>query len=257
MFKRFIDEKGSSPDIANPISSLTYNLIRGYKMTIGIYSLYWEEADLIYIGQSVNIERRFREHLTNLVKNKHCNIKLQEAYNVHGRPINIILEIISENLLDNREIYWIKEFNSYENGLNSSIGGKSGGYGINAPYSKYTEFDRRYVLKLLTRKNLSYTKIAKLANVNISLVKGIAHRASHTDLENKYPNTYKRMLLVKANRHNKISDRFDISLLDKNGNVHTNVDLKNICNTYSLDYSAMVKVINGKAKTHKGWRCLS
>lgn len=223
-------------------------------MTIGIYSLYWEKQDLIYIGQSVNIERRFREHISKLIRGTHFNKKLQEAYIKYGTPTNNILEILPSNLLDSREIYWIKEFNSYEIGLNSSIGGKSGGFGINAPYSKYTEFDRRYVLKLLTRINLSYGKIAELANVNISLVKGIAHKAAHTDLENKYPNTYRRMLLVKSNRHNKVSDRLNLSFIDRDGHVYTNVDLKYLCSNYNLDYSSMIKLINGERKTHKGWK---
>lgn len=60
-------------------------------MTIGIYSLYWEEQDLIYIGQSQNIERRFTEHLYKLKNNTHTNYKVQKAYITYGLPSTNIL----------------------------------------------------------------------------------------------------------------------------------------------------------------------
>ena len=42
-------------------------------MTMGIYALYWQEQDLIYIGQSKEIERRFKDHLRELEACIHCN----------------------------------------------------------------------------------------------------------------------------------------------------------------------------------------
>ena len=39
-------------------------------MTTGIYALYWEEQDLIYIGKAQKIEKRFKDHLSKLISGK-------------------------------------------------------------------------------------------------------------------------------------------------------------------------------------------
>lgn len=55
-------------------------------MTIGIYALYWEEQDLVYVGQSQDIARRFTEHKRKLKNTSHTNYKVQAAYNLYGIP---------------------------------------------------------------------------------------------------------------------------------------------------------------------------
>lgn len=91
-----------------------------YKITINSY--------YIYIGQSVDIEKRWRQHLSKLKQNKHCNKKLQNIYNKHPNNIEFeILEECDESELDNKEIYWIDCYKSYntKHGLNMNLGGDS------------------------------------------------------------------------------------------------------------------------------------
>lgn len=92
-----------------------------YKITINDF--------YIYIGQSVDIERRWNDHLYELKHNKHCNKKFQSVFNKHSD--NIKFEIIEEcnvDKLDEREMFYIEQFKSYNNkhGLNMSIGGDCG-----------------------------------------------------------------------------------------------------------------------------------
>jgi group I intron endonuclease len=47
----------------------------------GVYQIYNPINNKRYIGSSINVERRLKEHLRNLKKNTHCNIYLQSAYN--------------------------------------------------------------------------------------------------------------------------------------------------------------------------------
>lgn len=47
----------------------------------GIYQIYNPINNKRYIGSSINVERRLKEHLRNLEKNRHCNDHLQSAYN--------------------------------------------------------------------------------------------------------------------------------------------------------------------------------
>lgn len=46
----------------------------------GIYQIYNPINNKRYIGSSINVERRLKEHLRNLEKNRHCNDHLQSAY---------------------------------------------------------------------------------------------------------------------------------------------------------------------------------
>lgn len=92
-----------------------------YKITINDY--------YIYIGQSMDIERRWNSHLSKLKQNRHCNRKLQSVFNKHSDSIKFeIIEECNTDELDNKEIYWIGYYRSYDtkHGLNMSIGGDSG-----------------------------------------------------------------------------------------------------------------------------------
>jgi group I intron endonuclease len=55
-------------------------LINIYEM-IGIYKITNTITGKIYIGSSINIERRFQRHKNDLLKNKHNNAHLQREYN--------------------------------------------------------------------------------------------------------------------------------------------------------------------------------
>jgi len=81
---------------------------------IGIYCLRNIEDGKVYIGSSINIERRKRGHLSYLRSNNHSNAHLQLAFNSYG--INSfefsILENVDVTELIAREQYWIDYFNS-------------------------------------------------------------------------------------------------------------------------------------------------
>lgn len=47
----------------------------------GVYQIYNPITNKRYIGSSINVERRLKEHLRNLKRNNHHNMYLQAAYN--------------------------------------------------------------------------------------------------------------------------------------------------------------------------------
>ena len=76
---------------------------------MGIYKITNLINKKCYIGQSVHIERRFREHC-----NSNTNSYIHRAIQKYGKE-NFTFEVIEEcslNQLDEREKYWILFYNS-------------------------------------------------------------------------------------------------------------------------------------------------
>ena len=88
---------------------------------IGIYKITNIITEKVYIGSTLNINKRWNKHKSQLRNNTHHSIKLQNSVNKHGIE-NFIFEVIEEcskNLLIEREQYWIDILDSYNNGYNS------------------------------------------------------------------------------------------------------------------------------------------
>ena len=82
-----------------------------------------------YVGQSIDIYHRWKDHIRELNGNRHRNIYLQRAWNKY-KENNFefyILEECDEILLDEREIYYIAYFRCLNNkyGYNVESGGNA------------------------------------------------------------------------------------------------------------------------------------
>jgi len=88
---------------------------------IGIYKI-TNPKGRIYIGQSINIERRFLEYSRN-AKNS-IGIKLFNSLNKYNFSTHIfeIIEYCKIEELDEREIFWGLHFDSLNKGLNCRLG---------------------------------------------------------------------------------------------------------------------------------------
>lgn len=82
-----------------------------------------------YIGQSVNIEDRWRKHRNELRNNNHHNSYLQNAWNKYGENVFkfYVIEYCPVNQLDEKEIYYIGYYNTLDrlNGYNLQSGGQA------------------------------------------------------------------------------------------------------------------------------------
>jgi len=91
---------------------------------IGIYKI-TSPNNKIYIGQSVNLKERLRKY-----KKLNCKrqIKLYNSFLKYGFKNHIfeIVEECSEELLNEREIYWGEFYNVLEEGLNLRLGDSRG-----------------------------------------------------------------------------------------------------------------------------------
>lgn len=227
-------------------------------MTIGIYSLYWEEQDLIYIGQSVNIERRFKTHLKNLGKNKHTNYKVQNAFNNFGIPILNILEECNITQLNDLEILWQKEFNSL-NSLDLIEAGQVG-FGINSNASKYTKLQILLAFRALyTNNNKTHKEISSTYKINKYLCGQIINGRTHLWLKEKYPNKYNKMLLysttIKLQNRNGYGRLNGIQKIKSpDGKIYEVYNIKKFCReqNFSND-SGIGRLLRNKISSYKGW----
>lgn len=97
----------------------------GTERICGIYCINNIINNKKYIGQSININKRWKSHISALNNNRHYNFHLQQAWNKYGSKnfeFNVI-EICDKSLLNEREVYWIEKFNSLELGYNATMGG--------------------------------------------------------------------------------------------------------------------------------------
>ena len=77
-----------------------------------------------YIGQTVNFEQRKKDHLK--AKDNYSIHKALRKYGKENFSWELLEENVPQNLLNEREIYWIKYYNTYFNGYNETKGGDDG-----------------------------------------------------------------------------------------------------------------------------------
>lgn len=118
------------------------------ELMIGIYKITNKLNGKAYIGQSVNIERRFKEHCSK------TGLVIEAAIAKYGTD-NFTFEVLEEcpkELLNEREVYYIELFDTYNNGYNCHIGGNSFS-GEKNNNAKLTEADV-YEIREAYRKHL-------------------------------------------------------------------------------------------------------
>ena len=106
-----------------------------------IYKITNKINNKCYIGQTSDYKRRFQEHKMKGYGNEN-NKLLYYAFDKYGID-NFTFEIIEDKtpLYNEREKYWIKYYDSFENGYNMTEGGDEPPLNIreNSPFAKHTE----------------------------------------------------------------------------------------------------------------------
>ena len=165
----------------------------------GIYTITCLKNNKVYVGQSINIKRRFFVHRSQLKNNHHRNSYLQKAWNKYGEE-NFVFEVketCSKEELDEREIFWIKvlESDKRDKGYNLTNGGDGvRGYkhtketkeylseywtgrqqGENNTRAILTEQEVKEIVSLLL-SHVSFVKIAKQYGVSKATIQMIKEK---------------------------------------------------------------------------------
>lgn len=120
-----------------------------------IYKITNDINDKIYVGKTLyTIEKRWREHRRDYLQRRYENRPLYAAmrkYGIEHFSINIVEEIFNINIINDREIYWIEYFDSFNNGYNATKGGEGS---VRANY--------QLIYDLYINQQLSYKQIKEL-----------------------------------------------------------------------------------------------
>lgn len=95
---------------------------------VGIYKITSNDTGKCYIGQSIDISTRWQQHMYKALY-RNDNNKFYNAVRKYGIN-NFTFEVIelcekNQTILDERERYWIEYYDSYNNGYNSTKGGRT------------------------------------------------------------------------------------------------------------------------------------
>ncbi len=141
-------------------------------MACGIYKIENKINHHIYIGQSVDIKKRWREHRSGAFNKNSVDYDMViyraiRKYGLNNFEFSIIEECSKEELND-KEIYWIDYYDSYKNGYNSSKGGDN--YEHLGNVIELYDLDGNYVTEYPNMK-----EVAKALNVFYTTVCGVVY----------------------------------------------------------------------------------
>jgi len=179
-----------------------------------------------YIGQTIKkLEERWQQHISILEAGQGSS-KLQYAFDKYGKD-NFAFQRLEEcqvEELDEREKYWINEYDTYENGYNSTLGGQQGNY--------------KYDYRIIADKYLELRSLRKTAELIGCSVSTVQSAIRSFDINAKE-------ICINGNRTGPDTSNYDLYYEEYLKNPHTTEVAKKF-GTSPLRVSRAIKELSGK-----------
>lgn len=214
-------------------------------MSCGIYKIENLTNNKIYIGQSINIEERFKRHMK--ANDEFLIHKAFKKYGIENFSFVIIEECLAKDL-DKKEQYWIEQYNSLApNGYNMITGGSNGAglakgkavmqYSLNGDYIKTYDSAHQAADAL----NLDFGNICACCR---------GDRNQTGDFQWKYVDSDKNIKVSNARHSNTPILQYDL-----NGNfIKEYATLKEAAEAVGCSKALICKVCKGQGKTAKNFK---
>ena len=157
-----------------------------------------------YIGQAKNIKKRFQSHHLcdyKNEKNSNYNTKFYQAlrkYGLDNFEVKVLL-LCKEEELDDFEIKYIKYYDSFKNGYNSTEGGQFWSLNIHSKETELKRKETREKNKSLMSENHPRAKLSnqQVWDIRQRYIDGESIKEIYEDFKDLYSNqqTFKRIVL--------------------------------------------------------------
>lgn len=141
-------------------------------MLSGVYRILVKRAKTavsVYVGQSVNVHERWKQHLRGLKAGKHANIRLQRLYNKGAKLVFALVAVCAVESLfaKEREVYLWHQQRGYQLLNLAEVGVPCGGGAVQRKAVEITTPDG---LKLTYRSVREAARAHGLAQSNLSFI---------------------------------------------------------------------------------------
>ena len=223
---------------------------------IGIYKIQNKVNNKIYIGQSICIEKRWKEHQNNAFNiNTHTyNYPLYRAirkYGLENFQFTVIEETSIENLTE-EEQYWI----DYYNTLNPNLGYNlvpaiDSKKGENCNWAILNNQDTQLIISLIQQTSLTFIEIGKMFNVSGSCIEDINKGRRRRQENLSYPLRSNAKAMAHRGEKQNTATLTECQVLEIR-NRYVNEDVKTIYEDYShlIGLAGFKKVCYGVTWKH-------
>ena len=203
------------------------------------------DEKIVYVGQTVNLKNRHYRHIKidpwdcTLVEYNYPLSRGVRKYGEDGYELIVLEEVEDIEKLNEREIYYIKKFNTYYDGYNQTIGGS------NRVMPTYEDDLIDVVISLLKDHSIKFEDISKQTGLSLTHIYNINSGERRKRVSENYPI---RPSNIKGTRGLKFSQDEVIKIHELL--LTSNRTMKDIAKEYGCNDATIRKINKGERKAY-------
>ena len=226
----------------------------------GVYKILCISTGKVYIGSSSDIFSRISDHKSRLRGNRHANSYLQNSWNLYGEngfEFSIIEIVNNQDILHEREQYWINFLKSYDRLIGFNLSEKVDQVDYDNHFNSRmwiitTPNGEEIIVKNLQKycrdNNLSRAGLGQVARGICNHSYGYKCRPFNMSKEQWSKS------LTRPDKHGH-GWKGSYKIITPNGSIVIAKSLTKFCKENNLSQGNMNEVAKGKRKQHKGFKC--